>query len=222
MAMQKRFYKAVFFRTKVGEVPPRGLEVASRAVVGRSYAGNPAQQDGPRGCVLPGAASSARRAEAPGRPEKPHVGTVDFEHESVAAALGRLPFRPDRPAVFAWLGVTMYLTRAAIEGTWRAMRSVASRGSELVFDFIHPEALSETAAPPARRALERVRVVGEPIITGLDPAALGAELEATGWTLIEQLDPTEINQRCFAMRTDGYRARRLGQPGLHRTQLTRW
>lgn len=112
--------------------------------------------------------------------------------------------------VFAWLGVTMYLTRAAIEGTWRAMRSVAACGSDLVFDFIHPAALSETAPPPARKVQKRVRAVGEPIITGLDPTALAAELAATGWTLVEQLDAAEIDQRYFAMRSDGYRARQLG------------
>ncbi len=144
-------------------------------------------------------------------PPNLHFGTVDFERESVDAALGRLPFRPDRPAVFAWLGVTMYLTRAAIEGTWQAMRSVAARGSELVFDFIHPDALSETAPPSVRKTLERVRALGEPFIMGLDPTALGAELKATGWTLIEQLDAAEIDQRYFAMRSDGYRARPLGR-----------
>lgn len=138
-------------------------------------------------------------------PPNLHFGTVDFERESVATALGRLPFRPDRPAVFAWLGVTMYLTPAAIEETWRAMRSVAARGSELVFDFIHPDALSEAAPAAVRKTLERARAVGEPVITGLAPTTLGAELKTTGWTLIEQLGAAEMNQRYFAMRTDGYR-----------------
>ncbi len=141
-------------------------------------------------------------------PPNLHFGTVDFERESIDAALGRLPFRPERPAVFAWLGVSMYLTRAAIEGTWRALASVAASGSELVFDFMHPDALSETAPPATRKLLERIRALGEPAITGLAPAALGGELKATGWTLIEQLDATEINQRYFAMRTDDLNARR--------------
>ena len=143
-------------------------------------------------------------------PPNLHFGTVDFERESVAEALERLSFRSDRPAVFAWLGVTPYLTLGAIEGTWRAMRSVAARGSELVFDFLHPDGLSETAPPSVRAMLARTRAVGEPIITGIDPALLGAELAATGWTLIEQLDATEINRRYFATRTDGYRAQPLG------------
>ena len=104
-------------------------------------------------------------------PSNLHFGPVNFERESVADALARLPFRPDRPAVFAWLGVTMYLTRTAIE---------------------------------------RARAIGEPIITGLDPATLGADLAAGGWTLLETLDAVEIDGRYFATRTDGYRARRGG------------
>jgi methyltransferase (TIGR00027 family) len=140
-------------------------------------------------------------------PPNLHFGPVDFEREGVAEALGRLPFRPDQPAVFAWLGVNMYLTRTAIEVTWRDLRNVAAPGSELVFDFIHRESLSATAAAGARRLRDRARAIGEPIITALDPATLAADLETTGWTLLEQLDAAEVDRRYFATRTDGYRAR---------------
>jgi O-methyltransferase involved in polyketide biosynthesis len=153
-------------------------------------------------------------------PPNLHFGVVDFERESVADALGRLPFRAEQPAVFAWLGVTMYLTRPAIKGTWRALRTVAARGSELVFDFIHPQAFSPSASEQGRKILERARAIGEPIITGLDPATLGAALSETGWTLIEQLDPAEIHRRYFAARG------RLpdtadGTPRLRRGRLSR-
>jgi methyltransferase (TIGR00027 family) len=149
------------------------------------------------------------RLRAAGLAEPPNLsfGGIDFERESVADALGRLPFRPEEPAVFAWLGVTMYLTRGAIEGAWRAMRSVAMRGSELVFDFIHRDLFSGTTSPATRKLRERTRAVGEPIVTGLDPATLAGELATTGWTLVEQLDAAEIDRRYFATRTDGYRAR---------------
>jgi methyltransferase (TIGR00027 family) len=157
-------------------------------------------------------ATKRERLAAAGLADPPnlHWGPIDFERESVAEALGRLPFRPDQPAVFAWLGVTAYLTREAIDGALRAMRRVAARGSEVMFDFIDPDALSETAPPPVRRTLEQTRAMGEPIITGFDPATLQAELDATGWTLIEQLDAAEIDRRYFATRTDGYRARPMG------------
>jgi len=44
--------------------------------------------------------------------------------------------------------------RAAIEATWRTLGTVAARGSEVVFDFIHPDALS---GPAARKRLARAR-----------------------------------------------------------------
>jgi methyltransferase (TIGR00027 family) len=146
-------------------------------------------------------------------PPNLHFGVVDFERESVAEALGRLPFRTEQPAIFAWLGVTMYLTRAAIDDMWRAVRTVAASGSELIFDFIHPQALSGAGSERGRKMLERARAVGEPIITGLDPATLGASLQATEWTLIEQLDPAEIQRRYLDTHTDGYRARPMGHLG---------
>lgn len=67
-------------------------------------------------------------------------------------------FRPNQPTVFAWLGVTMYLTQSAIEGAWQTMRSVAAQGSELVFDFLHPDALSETAPSPRQAGVPSVGV----------------------------------------------------------------
>ena len=68
--------------------------------------------------------------------------------------MGRLPFRPDEPAVFAWLGVTMYPTRAAIEGTWRAVCSVAARGErEQIFAMkgLFREGLQNAPIPDVRR-----------------------------------------------------------------------
>ncbi len=137
-------------------------------------------------------------------PPNLHFGAVDFERESVADALGRLPFRSDRPAVFAWLGVTMYLTQVAVGATWRAMREVAVLGSELVFDFILPDGAAETVSPIRKKVRERTRAAGEAIVTGLDPVTLRDELKTSGWTLIEQLDGAEMHRRYFATRSDGY------------------
>jgi methyltransferase (TIGR00027 family) len=152
------------------------------------------------------------RLAAAGLLEPPnlHFGAVDFERESAADVLARLPFRAERPAFFAWLGVTMYLTRPAIDATWRALRTVAARESELVFDFLHPDAFAPDAPAGVRRLLDRTRALGEPITTSLDPARLAADLRAAGWTLVEDLDAAEIDRRYFASCTDGYRARAFG------------
>lgn len=54
--------------------------------------------------------------------------------------------------------------------------------------------------------IEIVKRVGEPMLTGLDPATLAADLDQVGLRLREDLGPREIQGRFFAGRQDGYRA----------------
>ncbi len=72
---------------------------------------------------------------------------------------------------------------------------------------VHIVSYSSEEIAAMRKLLERTRAVGEPIITGLHPMTLAAELGTTDWTLIEQLDAAEIDRRYFATRNDGYQAR---------------
>ena len=153
-------------------------------------------------------AMKRRRLAAAGLvpPPKLHFVAADFERESVADALARAPFAGDRPALFAWLGVTMYLTREAVFSTLAAVSRAAAPGSELVFDYIDVAGF-DSGNPLLRLTMERTRALGEPIIFGFDRAALRDELSAAGLALIEDLGAAELASRYFDGRTDGLRAR---------------
>jgi hypothetical protein len=43
---------------------------------------------------------------------------VDFEHQTVTHGLAGAGFEFDRPALFTWIGVTMYLTLDASRPRW--------------------------------------------------------------------------------------------------------
>jgi methyltransferase (TIGR00027 family) len=62
---------------------------------------------------------------------------VDFERETLAAGLAAAGFRAEAPALFAWLGVVVYLTRAAIFDT---LAFIADGANEVVFDYGEPNA----------------------------------------------------------------------------------
>jgi len=139
-------------------------------------------------------------------PPNLHFGAADLEREPVATVLLRLPYDPTRPALFAWLGVTMYLTRAAVLETLRSIRSVAAHGSEIVFDYFDAASLVAESQPPGlRMALELTRSQGEPIIFGFEPARLAAELESIGYEVVDDLGPPQQNERYFEVRADGLR-----------------
>src|SRR4051812_14071206 len=80
-------------------------------------------------------------------PDNVVFGSVNFEAESVADGLQRHGVRFDVPTVFSWLGVTMYLTEAAIDATLGAVLRFP-RGSEIVLTFANRE------AAPSRPATE--------------------------------------------------------------------
>lgn len=133
---------------------------------------------------------------------------VDFEKQSLAQRLGEAGFQKHAPAFVSWLGVTMYLTREAVMQTLRFVAESCARGSEIVFDFSLPEQmLGEAERASRRKRAGHVASLGEPWISHFDPAALAAELSATGFSNVSHFGATEANARYFADRTDGFRFR---------------
>jgi methyltransferase (TIGR00027 family) len=132
---------------------------------------------------------------------------VDFETETLADGLALAQFDPRRPAFFAWLGVTMYLTGEAITSTLDLIRSTAPGGG-LVFDYAVPRASLgwvEGAAFDALAAL--VASAGEPFRTFFDPRQLQAMLSGMAFHSIEDFGRDELNARYFGDRSDGLRLR---------------
>jgi methyltransferase (TIGR00027 family) len=136
---------------------------------------------------------------------------VDFETDTLAERLAASGLRPDAPAFFSWLGVSMYLTRQAVRGTLSYVASLP-RGSSVVFDYAVPPATLSLVRRLVIGAVRRhVAAIGEPWKTFFEPQALSAELAALGFTQLEDLGPDELNARLFKDRSDGLRTGRLGR-----------
>lgn len=123
---------------------------------------------------------------------------ADLAVEGLDEVLARSNFNAAEPAFFAWLGVTMYLTRAANMATLRNIAQCSLAGSQLVFSYIDQKIFDAKAA--AQGALfndldEAVKSVGEPFMSGFHPASLAAELRDVGLDLVEDLNEFQMAQR---------------------------
>jgi len=129
---------------------------------------------------------------------------IDFEHTSLAEGIASSPFDPYVPTVVSWLGVTMYLTRSAIEETFRFVLSLPS-SSRIVFTFILPPSAIDD--PDAKKAVEsmmaRVEEYGEPIISLFEPSELQEWLLRLGFSDVFYLSPEQAQEHYFANRLDG-------------------
>jgi methyltransferase (TIGR00027 family) len=137
-------------------------------------------------------------------PANLHLLPADLEGESIAVVLGRSAYDPSQPAFFAWLGVLSYLTRPAIEGTFKAIKNMAPQGGEIIFDYLTAMAfVPEHQSLALQLRFDRAKAVGEPYLTGFEPAELASFLKPLGYDLKENLGQAEQTMRYFHQRTDG-------------------
>ena len=136
----------------------------------------------------------------------PHVtyAAVDFERETLSEVLAGAGFDLDAGALFAWLGVTQYLTHEAIRGTLRFVARATRNGGGVVFDYSVAPHLLSPVQRAVRAAIENVvSAAGEPWEATFEPDALVAELREIGFAVAEDVVPDEINGRYLSNRTDG-------------------
>jgi methyltransferase (TIGR00027 family) len=127
---------------------------------------------------------------------------VDFGRDDFAERLVQAGFRPERPTIFVWEGVTNYLTDAAVSSVLGAIGKMATN-SRIVFTYVHRGVLDGSVDfMGAARLLGNTARLGEPWTFGLLPNELSAYVGRFGLRVEQDLG------------ADDYRALyRLGSPG---------
>jgi methyltransferase (TIGR00027 family) len=140
-------------------------------------------------------------------PPQLHFVPMDFEKDGLALALEGASYDAQVVSLFSWLGVTYYLTPDVVLAMLRAIAEIAPAGSSVIFDYIDLEAfIPGQVATRMQRMQEIVRRTGEPMRAGFDPSTLATDLEGIGLRLQENLSPSDIEERYFKGRRDGYHA----------------
>ena len=106
--------------------------------------------------------------------------------------LGNCGFDRNSPAIFSWLGVTMYLTRNANLETLRAMAGCAAAGSELVFNYVDQLAFDGNPSQMFVETQETVTKLGEPFLSGFHAASLAEDLHTLGLELLDDISETDL------------------------------
>jgi len=136
-------------------------------------------------------------------PQNVNYADVDFEHETLEHGLRRHGVAFDLPTFFSWLGVTMYLTRDAIDTTLATVASFA-RGSEIVLTFAQPSGPDDV-----RIFAQRAAEVGEPWLSYFEPAEIEAVLRSHGFSDVRFLTREDAIRQYYASRNDLSAPRRI-------------
>jgi methyltransferase (TIGR00027 family) len=133
-------------------------------------------------------------------PDSLHFVSVDFETQKLSERLEDAGLDSRAPAVFALLGVVMYLTADAFEETLKYIAGFPE-GSGVIFDYAVPRDMLPDEEIDARDELaSRVESIGEPFRLFFSPDEIRKVLGA--FELIEDVDDKDLNRRYFGGRTD--------------------
>jgi len=130
---------------------------------------------------------------------------ADLAADPLGRSLAAAGFDHTAPAVFAWLGVTMYLTAEAIAETMNSIAALAP-GSELIADYLLPEeARDEAGALYGRLVAQASAEQGEPWRSCFTPpqiADLARRAGFAGARSVRQRDtvPAELWRRTDSLR----------------------
>jgi methyltransferase (TIGR00027 family) len=123
-----------------------------------------------------------------------HRVEIDFREQSLPDRLAGSGFLPGAPTFVAWEGVSMYLTRDAVDGTLAALASVCGPGSVLAMDF-----WQRVGGPAWRRLRMRAErgmdLIGEPIGFAIPATEVDALFAAHGFTVIDLAEADEMTKR---------------------------
>ena len=136
---------------------------------------------------------------------------IDFEKVSLKESLAASGLDFGIPTFFSCLGVSMYLTEAALDQTLEFVLSAPAQ-SEIVFSFV----ASDAVLPPddvalAKAFTARFAAMGEPWLSRFRPEQLVVKLTEMGFSKVFHLTPEKANQRYFQNRRDGLNASLLEQ-----------
>ena len=118
----------------------------------------------------------------------------DFERDPMTELPARLAAAghdPARPTFTLWEGVTMYLTREALDATLDAVRAYSAPGSRVAFNYAD-RALLERPGAASRAVMRVVRAVGEPFRSGFEPGEVVAWAASHGFTVRDDRSFAEL------------------------------
>jgi methyltransferase (TIGR00027 family) len=122
---------------------------------------------------------------------------VNFETETLEEALHKSSFDPNSPCFISCLGVTVYLSKEAVDALFRFV-STLPKESELVFTFAQ-----ERLAGFMHHTAARAAGAGEPWVTYFRPEDLSRRLYELGFSSVHFLEPEEAWKRYYINRRDG-------------------
>ncbi len=122
---------------------------------------------------------------------------ADMTLDDLPAWLKEAGFEPAAKALFTLLGVSYYLSTAALDALLADVAELSTRGTAILLDYADEGFLGSDVCR-VRRMAAMAEAAGEPVRTCLSEGALAALLERHGFSIFDHVSWQEIQTRCLS------------------------
>jgi methyltransferase (TIGR00027 family) len=144
-------------------------------------------------------------------PAHVEFAAVDFERDWLHDRLIDAGFDVNRPSFITCLGITQYLSHAAVATTLSTLGGLAP-GSEVTVEYVLPTELRDEAGRNLGNQLTPLAAaLGEPWLSFFSPAEMTTLLESCGFAVVEHLTQRDQVDPALWQRSDGLRPNALSQ-----------
>jgi methyltransferase (TIGR00027 family) len=120
---------------------------------------------------------------------------IDFLADKLSDKLDAAGFQRARPTLFIWEGVSMYLTRRAVQETLRTIHALSAKGSVAAIDFWHFLDTGDFAATAHNLSSSFLYFLGEPMTFSIHPEDIGPFLDRLGFAVLDLADAESLERR---------------------------
>jgi methyltransferase (TIGR00027 family) len=123
------------------------------------------------------------------------VVEIDFLTERVEDRLAATGFRKGARTFFVWEGVSMYLSRKAVQSTLATLRAISGAGSQLLMDCWYLLDAPDVVSTAHRMSANLLHLLGEPVTFGIHPEDVTPFLDRLSYDLVDLADAAELERR---------------------------
>lgn len=138
------------------------------------------------------------------KPEHICYVSVDFNTQTLETELSASGYDPLLKTLFIWQGVTMYLTREAVDATLDFVVKHSGAGSAIVFDYIYQNILDGSRQQNEVTNMRRYRfMTGEGLIFGISAGTVRSFLMTRGFVDAQDVNADDLKAMYCTGKNEG-------------------
>ena len=123
---------------------------------------------------------------------------IDFETQTLQERLVECGYDEHKKTLFIWQGVTQYLTPEAVDSTLAFVAHHASRGSSIIFDYMHTSLLDGTVKRGEVNSMRHYRhLTGEGFKFGIPEGTIEAFMQQRGFCRVTNATHEDFKRAYF-------------------------